>query len=397
MKEGNIEYARLLLNQGRLAEAEKQLKDALSEEPENLDGLYLYGHTLIQESKFKEAEEVLNKALTYHPNNAILFYTLATLELHRGNYKKTLEHVNFAIAMEPFHAEFFSVKSQGYFFLNKFQEALDAAEEGLEIDPENTICLNMRSNALHRLGRKEEAYDGLEMALEKEPENVYTFANMGWKALEDKQTARALEYFKEALRLDPTYEYAIEGMKQALKARYLVYRWFLDFSFWINKNGKQASLGFTIAFNVLYRIVKSFSFGLGLLLLGLFLSMWIITPVADALLLLHPLGKYAVTKREKLSSALVMFCLLACGAGLLAYFIGHIENGLGISYIMFFLAIPAGNVFKEAKLKWAPTTLALLSVVAAALSVGAMVAGADVYNLFTFAVVILVSIFTWVV
>ncbi|MDB5311521.1 MAG: tetratricopeptide repeat protein [Gemmataceae bacterium] len=46
----------------------------------------------------------------------------------------------------------------------------------------------------------------------------------GWALLHARQPAEALTHFREALRLDPTNEWARDGLIEALKARYWVYR-----------------------------------------------------------------------------------------------------------------------------------------------------------------------------
>ena len=55
-------------------------------------------------------------------------------------------------------------------------------------------------------------------ALGRNPENAHTNANQGWSLLHGGQPGKALEHFREALRLDPDLEFARAGMVEALKA-----------------------------------------------------------------------------------------------------------------------------------------------------------------------------------
>ena len=76
-------------------------------------------------------------------------------------------------------------------------------------------------------------------ALANDPENALTHANQGWALLHRGDHAKALEHFREALRIDPELDWARAGIVEALKARHLIYRLMLRFFLWI---GRQASV-----------------------------------------------------------------------------------------------------------------------------------------------------------
>jgi len=108
------------------------------------------------------------------------------------------------------------------------------------LDPEHAGCLNLRAMAEVKLGRKAQAAATIEAALARDPENAGTHANRGWTYLEESDPGRALEHFREALRLDPENEWAREGMVEALKARHGVYRLVLRCFLWMQKLGESA-------------------------------------------------------------------------------------------------------------------------------------------------------------
>ena len=74
---------------------------------------------------------------------------------------------------------------------------------GWRSTPSTPAALNLRAMALVQLGRKDEAAATLGSALADDPENALTHANQGWALLHQGDHAKALEHFREALRLDP--------------------------------------------------------------------------------------------------------------------------------------------------------------------------------------------------
>jgi len=72
----NLERARLLLQQGRTADAKKELKQVLSQEPDNDMALSLYGQCLLEEKKTEEAITVFQQAIAKDPEHGYYFYLL---------------------------------------------------------------------------------------------------------------------------------------------------------------------------------------------------------------------------------------------------------------------------------------------------------------------------------
>ena len=101
--------------------------------------------------------------------------------------------------------------------------------------------------ALTHLGRKAEAESTLGEALAEDPEDALAHANLGWASLHKSNPDKALEHFREALRLDPTMEWARLGVVEALKARHLVYRVMLRFFLWMGRQTQAAQWAVVLA------------------------------------------------------------------------------------------------------------------------------------------------------
>ena len=67
-----------------------------------------------------------------------------------------------------------------------------------------------------------------------------THANQGWALLHRGNYQRALEHFREALRIDPELDWARAGIVEALKAHHFIYRQMLRFFLWIGRQARVA-------------------------------------------------------------------------------------------------------------------------------------------------------------
>src|SRR5262249_2143492 len=145
-----------------------------------------------------------------------------------------------AIRLNPLDADYHQLLAGVRYEQRRWPDALAAAQEGLRLDPEHVGCNNMRALALVKLGRQGEPGRTPEPSLARDPDNAMTHANMGWALLEKAETAKSLDHFREALRLDPELEWARAGIVEALKARYLIYRWILHYFLWMQKLSHKA-------------------------------------------------------------------------------------------------------------------------------------------------------------
>ncbi|MBA4056756.1 MAG: hypothetical protein C0490_18725, partial [Marivirga sp.] len=234
-----------------------------------------------------------------------------------------------AIAFDPHNADYFGMLAAINLKQKEWKHALDNANKGLEVDPANLQSLNSRSAALYKLDKKEEAYATVQEALNQDPENPHTHSNIGWGLLETGDHKKALEHFREALKINPGYDYAKAGLVEALKARYLFYRLFLKYAFWINNFKGKAQwaiiLGLYFGVKFLDKISES-NEGLAVFLnpiiylyFAFAISTWIITPLSNLFLRLNVYGRYALSEDEIKASDFVGISLLIGTMGFLVY------------------------------------------------------------------------------
>ncbi len=282
---------------------------------------------LRRQDKFEAATEEAQQAIGLSPDEAYPHYVLSVVMAARNRFAEGKSGIQDAIRIEPEEADYWGQLAAVELELRDWNAALTAAERGLQIDAEHVGCTNLRVQALTKLGRRTEADAAVEAALRREPENAYTHANRGWTLLEQRNPAKAMEHFREALRLDPELDWARAGIVEALKAKNFIYRWMLGYFFWMARLSRQAQWGVILGAYVLSRIVASveenhpeFAVVTRPLMVAYIVFVvltWLSRPLFNSLLRLNRFGRLVLSREDVWQSNLVcLFMLPALAAGI---------------------------------------------------------------------------------
>ncbi len=357
-----IARAELLIQQKRSKEAREILLQVLKDNPKNPHVLAMLSQVEMQEENHERALELLDDAIAMTPDNDLLFYLKAVAWVELDKNKLAEESMREAIRINPSEPEYFGLLSTLKTNGKQYEEGLTLAEQGLALDAKNTFCLNARGRALVKLGRSEESFQAMDGALNEDPHDAFTHANFGWVELEKGDHKKALGHFREALRINPTMQYAQGGMMEALKARYWLYRMFLSYTFWMSNLTARYQWGVIIGFYVGFRVLRSVSDSspslapilqpILILLAVMAFSTWITTPISNLFLSLNAFGKHLLSKKEKLSSNLVGVSVLTALAGLVSYLIHGDNTSLAVLFLGVGLMVPFSVIFASSKNKY---------------------------------------------
>ncbi len=170
--------------------------------------------------------------------------------------------------------------------------------------------------SLVKLGRKEEASQSIAGALRRNPDNAVSHANQGWTSLHQNDHAKALEHFREALRLDPHNEWARDGMIAALKSRYLPYRIMLRYYLWMSRIRQRGQwfliIGLMVGYQILLQVQHTnpaaAPYIIPLLVAYVLFawSSWVADPLFNFALLLSKFGRHLLNLRQRLGALLVV-------------------------------------------------------------------------------------------
>jgi tetratricopeptide (TPR) repeat protein len=400
--------ARLLMEQRRYREAEKELQKSLTIDPNNSDTLALLSICKSEDKKFEEAEKLIQTAISIDPSNPFLIYVFSKLLYDQDKLSDAEKNIREAILLNPFSADFFGLLSAIYLQRKEWERGLEYANKGLEISPDHLSCLNLRSTALIKLDRKEDSYNTIHEALHYDPQNAFTHANLGWGLLEKGDHKKSLDHFKKALQIDPQLEFAKAGLVEALKARYFIYRIFLKYAFWIGNLKGKAQYGILIGFYIGSRILRGIAasnpslepFIMPIIFLYILFAVttWIIGPLTNLFLRLNIYGRYALSSKEIMTSNFVGISLLIGAISFLTYFIAGNELFLYLGIFGVSMMIPLSSMLSPLKKKGKTILIAYTAALGLAGITGLILFSLGNPNSEIFATIYLVgiAIYQWV-
>lgn len=316
----HVERARLLFRQNRLELAEGELRQALAENPDEPEAHALLALCLLAKKEWNDATHEAERAIHLAPDMSYSYFVLAVVLAGRQRIDEADKAIREAIRLDPFDPDYFATLSELLIFRARWPEAAAAAEQGLEVESDHVACTNCRAIALTKMGRREEAGLTIGSALARAPESAATHANMGWTLLEKRDPNKAMEHFREALRLNPELSWARTGIVEAMKARHFVYRWMLSFFLWMARFDSRTQwmlmIGFVVVRSVLLSVVESVPaltplyWPIVIAYLLFAILTWIASPLFNLILRLDKFGRLALSDEQRTASNLLGLCLL---------------------------------------------------------------------------------------
>lgn len=353
----NLQRAILLFQQSRPEMAEAELRQSLAADPHDAYAHALLALCLAKCEQFKEATEEAQQAVHFSPDFPFAHYALAHVWHDRNHNDEALASVHEALRLDSSQTSFFALLATIYLSESQWAYALEAAERGLQLDAEDVTCTNLRAIALVKLGRKAEAGATIDAALRRDPGNAVSHANQGWTLLEQRDPKRALEHFREALRLDPQNEWARRGIIEALKARHFIYALMLRYFLFMAKFGRRGQWGIVLGayfgFQALRAVARAnpawepWIFPLCILYVAFALLTWIASPLFNLLLRLNRFGRLALSRDQIVASnwigLVMLLALLALGGCLWQ---GFNSPWLMAALIFGLLLLPVAGTFR---------------------------------------------------
>ncbi|HEY2586640.1 MAG TPA: tetratricopeptide repeat protein [Tepidisphaeraceae bacterium] len=381
----NAAYQRalILFEQRRYDDAERELKQVLSGDPHDAQAHAMLGLCLAQRKEYAGASAEADAAVGLEPALPFAHYVRALVLTERNRFEEAATAVHGALRLDPFSPDFYALQARIRLAQRRWPSALESAEHGLSIQADHAACANLRAMALVQLGRREEAGAALDDSLARDPHNAYTHANQGWAYLHKGDHRKALEHFREALRLDPELDFARAGMVEALKARHLIYRIMLRYFLWMGRLGRQAQWGIIIGFYVGYRVVLQaaqskpqlapFLYPLvGLYVLFAYFT-WTSGPFFNLLLRVNRFGRYVLSRDQRIASNWVGGALLlAVVCGVIWFTTRDPAAAFAAIYCLVMVIALAGTM--RAPRGWPRWAMIASTFVVAALGAGAVTA-----------------------
>ena len=351
----HLTRAQLLLAQDRYDMAADVLRQGLLASPDDARTHALLAMCLAEQEKFEEATGHARQAVHLLPDDSYNYYALASVMADRRRWPEARQAIEQAIEIDPWDADYFATLARIDFSQGRWRDALEAAERGLAVDGEHGPCVNLRAMAQVKLGDKAGAAATIDQALARRPDDPYAHANQGWVQLERGNPKKAVEHFREALRLNPEFEWAQQGIVEALKAHNFVYRWMLAWFLWMGKLPAGARWGIIIGgyfgYQFLGQVAESsprlapFIWPVLIAYLIFAVMTWLVVPLSNLLLRLHPWGRHALSRNAIRGANLVGLSLLLPLVVVGLDYARGASLGLWWYPLLALLALPASAVY----------------------------------------------------
>ncbi len=325
----------------KYALAVKEADSFLAEEPQSARAHAIKALALVGQKRTPEALASARQAVALSPQDAFGHHVLSLVHLKLTKDDAGAEAAaQEALRLNPRQADHYHVLAQLRLRQGRLTEALALCTRGLQADPRHADCLAMRREVLAHLGQPPDTDEARAV-----PPDPQALANEGWERLQAGDYRRALASFRDALRLQPGYGYARDGLRQALQARRFLFRQYLRYAAWLDRLGMQARWLIFIGLLVLMQLL-SFVPALRpvVMLLSLFaISTWLVGPLHNVFLRFDPYGKHLLTRSEALAAELVAgVVLLAAAAGVSGLVLNSLALTLG-AFALLLLCVPVAG------------------------------------------------------
>ena len=204
-----------LVNAGERARAEEICREAIRDDPDDINMTALLGASLLKSGDTEEAEQHLRRAIQLAPSFAKPHEDLGYLLVEHGRAEEAAEILNKATRLDPGLERAHLCLGKALAMLGKGKEADVAFERSFELNP---VRKKLAIAAEHQQeGRNEEAKALYREVLRDHPENVDALHMMGRIAISESHIDDAERLFRRAVKNAPDFTAAIVNHGQSLK------------------------------------------------------------------------------------------------------------------------------------------------------------------------------------
>jgi len=210
------ERGRTLLEQGRLAEAERVLREAIQSEPDDAASYANLGRALLGLARPEEAAAALREAVAYDLGNAAYHADLGRALYGLGRDEEAVQALGEAVAYQPDAADYQGDLGQALFRAGRLPEAERALREAVRLDPDRAAYQAALGWVLLGQDRDDEAAAALREAVRLDPDSAGYQADLGRALFSVGELPEAAAALTEAVRRSPDRAAYQASLGQAL-------------------------------------------------------------------------------------------------------------------------------------------------------------------------------------
>jgi tetratricopeptide (TPR) repeat protein len=212
----NIEARKALigvdLDLQQTSEAEKLDGELLKANPSDPEGRLYQGRLLLSQGKTAEAITVLQHLVHDEPDMTQAYYGLGLAYGQRGDVDQEIANWKEGLARDANPGDADIELAQLYIQREDGREALSYANESLKRNPRSLIAALTRANAELLLGQSQAAEQELGILAAADPNSPAIQERLGYAQLLQRKFTEASSHFEQALKLQPDFFPAMKGL-----------------------------------------------------------------------------------------------------------------------------------------------------------------------------------------
>jgi spermidine synthase len=191
------------------------LMAAAAREPANAVIGAELAHLLASTGQYDQALQVATRAQENAPMDPRAAEQLASIFADAGDADRLAPLAERLIDRFPGRPDPIYYRATALFIRGRNEEAIAAVQPLLASNPDHARAQNLLGAACATLGRRDCARAAFDASLRANPRDSSTYVNAGTFALQNGDPQSAVNYFAEALSIDPTSDGARNGLAQA--------------------------------------------------------------------------------------------------------------------------------------------------------------------------------------
>jgi serine/threonine protein kinase/tetratricopeptide (TPR) repeat protein len=199
--------------QGDIQGAIAVMQEGIAVNPEAADLQDGLGWIYRDAGEYENAIAAFETAIELNPEGSMSYSGLAELHWEMGDPEKGITLLEEAIQKFPYDG--FLQETLGRLYQNsgRDQEASPYFEKAIEIDPFNTWAYINLARSYQRTGKHDEVYDLLYETADKNQQDPWMYESIGQIFVEMGDCDTAIEFFEQALEIDPSMDMAAQGIQ----------------------------------------------------------------------------------------------------------------------------------------------------------------------------------------
>lgn len=198
-----FQSAFMAFQQGRLDDAERDLRKILRKAPDHVGALNILAIVYVTLKQHAEAEPHLKAALRLQPRSDVTLYNYGLVLKALNRPDEALQRFTDSLALNPGNAETLNNRGTVLNDIRDYTAALVDFDRALAVDPRHAAAHFNRSKSLAELARYDEALAACDAALALQPDMAEAWFGRGFIFAKLRRPAEAVAAYQRAQALNP--------------------------------------------------------------------------------------------------------------------------------------------------------------------------------------------------